>query len=300
MGMFGKIKVRFVTMLAALGLIASAPIALTGCGTDYENKATIKAVKILESATKDVKNIGDEIKDAKALIEHIGKLEEDKQDQSGKVAEETLKALNDVKKVVDQGTALSTSDNSLVQQWDDYYNAYDAQVALNDLTKIVETVQGWPEDQFGEFSIAMQDLEKATLKAIGKDTYTISVEEQEAEQNGQEGQQAGQDGQAGQEEPTNENPNTTGNETPTPPPAPEPNPTEDTELDSPLEAAGKFIGGKAAEFRKGLAEGYNDTQEKLKNLNDDIAIKSEQAAENGSGQNTKQAIEAIDPFEPGN
>ena len=182
--MFEKIKVRFVTMLTALGILAAAP-ALTGCGTDYENEATKKAIDILEDATKDPKHMGDEIERAQKLAEHVGNLPEDQQDQGLVIADETLKVLNNAQIVVDYGTALSTSGNNLVS---DTYNARKAQKSLDLLVGGVQTVQGWSQQpEYVQYSVAYKDLFNATCNAMGLDpTAVLNGTQKIKANNGQE------------------------------------------------------------------------------------------------------------------
>lgn len=248
MGVIDFIKKQTGKILVILGL-STTVATLSGC-EPYEEKTTNKAIEIIEDATKHVdgqkyESLKNDIKACEKLIEHINKLSDDKQGEGSSIANETLKALDAVNTIVTSSKGLERSGESLIEQGQKWYAEVSSDSAWKDLRDVVNTVNEWPEDEFGEFASTIEGLYYETGETVGWD-----VEKLESFLNGKQQQTTQQ--QATQGQTTNENTQTQ-----------EDNSSSSNIIEDAANAIGGAVGGAVNKFK----QGYDEATDGMSNFN---------------------------------
>ena len=172
MKIIDNIKRPFRAIALALGLTASV-VALPGCGSNgHEQKATQKAIDIIEDATEHIDKgkyakLEDDLKKAEELVERSDKLDEG---DTKNIANETEQAIYSAKVIIDNYTGVSSTDNSIIGSVQEWYGNTQTESEWSKLQDIVMNVQQWPEDEYKEYYTAMDELYTAVGNAIGRDS----------------------------------------------------------------------------------------------------------------------------------
>lgn len=173
MKIIDNLKRPFRAIALALGLTASV-VALSGCGSNgHEQKATQKAIDIIEDATEHIEKrkyskLEDDLKKAEELVEHSGRIEDEGDTKD--IANETEQAIYSAKTIIDNYTGISSTDNSIIGSMQDWYGNTQAETEWSELQSIVMNVEQWPEDEYKEYYNAMDELYTAVGNAIGRDS----------------------------------------------------------------------------------------------------------------------------------
>lgn len=198
MKIIDNLKRPFRAIVFALGLTASV-VALPGCGSNgHEQKATQKAIDIIEDATEHIEKrkyskLEDDLKKAEELVEHSGRLENEGDTKD--IANETEQAIYSAKTIIDNCTGVSRNDNSIIGDINKMYGESQIESEWSNLQDIVLNVEQWPEDEYKSYYNAMDELYTAVGNAIGRD----SKEELEEAKNATQEETVGDKFEAGAE-----------------------------------------------------------------------------------------------------
>ena len=144
-----------------------------GCGSNgHEQKATQKAIDIIEDATEHIDKgkyakLEDDLKKAEELVERSDKLDEG---DTNNIANETEQAIYSAKVIIDNYTGVSSTDNSIIGSVQEWYGNTQTESEWSKLQDIVMDVEQWPEDEYKEYYNAMDELYTAVGNAIGRDS----------------------------------------------------------------------------------------------------------------------------------
>ena len=182
MKIIDNLKRPFRAIVLALGLTASV-VALPGCGSNgHEQKATQKAIDIIEDATEHIEKrkyskLEDDLKKAEELVEHSGRLEDEGDTKD--IANETEQAIYSAKTIIDNCTGVSSTDNSIIGSVQEWYGNTQAETEWSKLQDIVLNVEQWSEDEYKSYYNAMDELYTAVGNAIGRDSKEELQEEKD-------------------------------------------------------------------------------------------------------------------------
>lgn len=266
MGLIDNIKKQARKILVILGL-STTVATLSGCES-YEEKTTNKAIEIIEDATNHVDrhkyaSLENDIKACEELIEHVNKLSDDKQGEGSSIANETLKALDAVNTIITSSKGLERSGESLVEQGQKWYAEVSSDSAWKDLRDVVNTVNEWPEDEFGEFASTMEKLYYETGDTVGLDQSQL-----ENLLNGT------------LEQATNGNSPTQGD-----------NSNDSNVVGDAAHAVGGFLGGIASKFKEGYDEATNGMSEYNQGLADGFSDEDRKIYYENAAKRKQQEIE---------